>query len=103
MKTTDTKAVILIEIGADDYLVGNESKERFFVGMIQAGFEWNFHDHSGTPHGFSLPTTLGHPRHLHERSDRRSTMKILTLFTDIFSQVKQNQVNGVSDGALIPG
>ena len=103
MKTTNTKAVILIENGADDYLVGNESKERFFVGMIQAGVEWNFHDHSGTPHGFSLPTTLGHPRHLHERSDRRSTMKILTLFTDIFSQFKQNQVNGVSDGALIPG
>ena len=78
----------MIENGTDDYLDDNESKERFFVEMIQAGVEWNFHDHSGTPHGFSLPTTLGHPRHLHERSDRRSTMKMLTLFTDIFSEVK---------------
>ena len=48
----NTKAVVLIENGADDYLDDNESKERFFVEMIQAGVEWNFHDHSGTPHGF---------------------------------------------------
>ena len=57
VKTTNTKAVILIEIGADDYLVGNESKERSFAEMIQAGVEWNFHDRPGTPHGLSLPTT----------------------------------------------
>ena len=38
----NTKAVVLIENGADDYLVGNESKERSFAEMIQAGVEWNF-------------------------------------------------------------
>ena len=53
----NTKAVVLIENGADDYLVDNESKERFFAEMIQAGVEWNFHDRPGTPHGFALPTT----------------------------------------------
>ena len=53
----NTKAVVLIENGADDYLVGNESKERSFAEMIQAGVEWNFHDRPGTPHGFALPTT----------------------------------------------
>ena len=85
----NTKAVVLIENGADDYLVGNESKERSFAEMIQAGVQWNFHDRPGTPHGFALPTTLGYPRHLHERSDRRSNVKILALFKDIHSGAKQ--------------
>ena len=40
----NTKAVVLIENGADDYLVGNESKEKSFAEMIQGGVEWNFHD-----------------------------------------------------------
>ena len=53
----NTKAVVLIENGADNYLVGNESKERSFAEMIQAGVQWNFHDRPGTPHGFALPTT----------------------------------------------
>ena len=37
----NTKAVVLTENGADDYLVGNESKskERSFAEMIQAGVE----------------------------------------------------------------
>ena len=75
----------MIENGADDYLVGNESKERFFVEIIQAGVERNFHDRPGTPHGFALPTTYGHPRHLRERSGHRSSVKILALFKDISS------------------
>ena len=53
----NTKAVVLIENGADVCLVDNESKERFFVEMIQAGVERNFHNRPGTPHGFALPTT----------------------------------------------
>ena len=35
----NTKAVVLIENGADDYLFGNESNERFFAEMIQADVE----------------------------------------------------------------
>ena len=80
----NTKAIVLIENGADVYLFDNESKERFFAEMIQAGVEWNFYDRPGTPHGFALPTTLKHPGHLHERIDHNSAMKILTLFTGIF-------------------
>ena len=53
----NTKTVVLIGNGADVCLVDNESKERFFVEMIQAGVEWNFHNRPGTPHGFALPTT----------------------------------------------
>ncbi|MEK9564639.1 MAG: hypothetical protein VW492_14935 [Deltaproteobacteria bacterium] len=43
----NTKAVVLIENGADVCLVDNESKERFFTEVIQAGVEWNFHDRLG--------------------------------------------------------
>ena len=98
----NTKAVVLIENGADDYLVGNESKERSFAEMIQAGVEWNFHDRPGTPHGFALPTTYGHPRHLHKRSGHRSSVKILALFKDISSGAKQNTVTRNAVVHLIP-
>ena len=70
--------------------------------MIQAGVEWNFNDHFGTPHGFALPPTLGHLGHLHERFDNRSTMNMLTLFKDIFPVVKQNPVSRNAAGTLIP-
>ena len=99
----NTKVVVLTENGADDYLVGNESKERSFAEMIQAGVEWNFHDRPGTPHGFALPTTYGHPRHLHERTDHRSTVKILAFFKDISSGAKQNPVIRNAVVHLIPG
>ena len=85
MKTTNNRAVILIENRADDYLVDNESKERFFAEMIQAGVEWNFNDRFGTPHEFALPPTLGHPWHLYERSDHKFTISMLTLFEGHFS------------------
>ena len=98
----NTKAVVLIENGADDYLDDNESKERFFVEMIQAGVEWNFHDHSGTPHGFSLPTTLGHPGYLRESSGHRSTVNMLTLLRDISSELKQNHFSRDAAVPLIP-
>ena len=96
------KAVVLIENGAADYLVTNESKERFYAEMNEAGVDWNFHDHSGTPHGFALPPTLGPPGHLHESSDRRSTMNMLSLFKEIFPGVPQNYVARNAAGTAIP-
>ena len=98
----NTKDVVLIENGADDYLVGNESKEKSFAEMIQAGVEWNFHDHSGTPQGFSIPTTLGPPGYLHESSGHRSTVNMLTLFRAISSELKQNLVSRDAAVTLIP-
>jgi dienelactone hydrolase len=98
----NTKAVVLIENGADDYLVTGESKKRFYAEMNEARVDWNFHDHAGTPHGFALPTSLGPPGHLHENSDRRSTMNMLNLFKEIFPGVVQNQVDRNAAGTLIP-
>ena len=73
-------AVILIENGADDALVPDSSKQRFFDEMDAAGVPWVFHHHAKTPHGFALPPTLGPPGRLHEATDRRSTMSMLNLF-----------------------
>ncbi|SUZ70021.1 uncharacterized protein METZ01_LOCUS22875, partial [marine metagenome] len=70
----NTRTVLVIENGADDGLVPDESKQRFFKEMDDAGVDWVFHHHSRTPHGFALPPTLGGPGRLHTATDRRSTM-----------------------------
>ena len=98
----NTDAVILIENGADDPLVPDESKQRFFDEMDAAGVSWVFHHHARTPHGFALPPTLGGPGHLHEATDRRSTMSMLSLFREIFPGVPQNPVERNAAGTTIP-
>ena len=98
----NTNAVILIENGADDALVPDSSKQRFFDEMDAAGVSWIFHHHAKTPHGFALPPTLGPPGRLHEATDRRSTMSMLGLFREIFPGVPQNPVTRNAAGTSIP-
>ena len=94
--------VVLIENGADDHLVPDESKKRFFAEMDEAGVEWVFSHHARTPHGFALAPTLGPPGRLHEASDRRSTVNMLGLFREIFPGVPQNYVARNASGTTIP-
>ena len=94
--------MILIENGADDALVPDSSKQRFFDEMDAAGVSWVFHHHAKTPHGFALPPTLGPPGRLHEATDRRSTMSMLDLFREIFPGVPQNPVARNAAGTAIP-
>lgn len=98
--STDT--VVLVENGADDHLVPDESMQRFFREMNQAGVEWIFHHHAATPHGFALPPTLGPPGRLHEATDRRSTMSMLALFREVFPGIRQNGVLRNASGTSIP-
>ena len=98
----NTDAVVLIENGADDYLVTDMSKKRFYSEMNEAGVDWCFHDYANTPHGFALPPSLGPPGCLHESSDRRSTMNMLNLFKEIFPGIKQNRVERNAAGTFIP-
>lgn len=98
----NTSTVVIIENGADDHLVLPEHKERFYEEMNNAGVQWTFNDHSGTPHGFALPPTLGPPGHLHEATDRRSTMTMLSLFRELYPNVKQNPVAFNGAGTAIP-
>ena len=98
----NTNAVILIENGADDGLVPDKSKQRFFDEMDTAGVQWMFHHHAKTPHGFALAPTLGPPGRLHEATDRRSTMAMLGLFREIFPGVPQNPVAHNAAGTSIP-
>ena len=106
MKTCEnqynTNTVIFIENGAEDRLVPDISKKRFFEEMDNAGVDWSFHHHAKTPHGFALPATLGGPGRLHEISDRRSTMNMLSLFREIFPGVPQNPVSHNGAGTAIP-
>ena len=95
-------AVVVIENGADDHLVPDASKARFFAEMDAAGVEWVFNHHSRTPHGFALPPTLGPPGHLHEATDRRSTVSMLALFRELFPGVSQDHVAHNACGTVIP-
>ncbi len=99
----NTNTVVVIENGANDHLVLAEHKQRFYEEMNEAGVDWIFNDHSGTPHGFALPPTIGPPGHLHEATDRRSTMTMLNLFRELYPQVKQNPVSYNAAGTPIPG
>ena len=98
----NTSTIVLIENGADDGLVPDSSKQRFFDEMDGAGVHWIFHHHAKTPHGFALPPTLGPPGRLHEGTDRRSTMSMLGLFKEIFPEIPQNPVARNSAGTSIP-
>ncbi|MCB1646354.1 MAG: dienelactone hydrolase family protein [Pseudomonadales bacterium] len=98
----NTNTVVLVENGAKDYLVNDEHMARFFAEMDEAGVDWIFHHHADTPHGFALPETLGPPGHLHEATDRRSTMNMLSLFREIFAGVPQNAVSHNAAGTAIP-
>ena len=98
----NTRAVVVIENGANDELVPDESKARFFEEMNGAGVDWVFNHHSGTPHGFALPPTLGPPGRLHEATDRRSTLSMLSLFKEVFPGVTQNPVTRNAAGTEIP-
>jgi len=98
----NTQTVVIVENGADDELVPDDSKQRFFAEMDGAGVDWVFHHYAGTPHGFALPPTLGPPGKLHESTDRRSTMNLLNLLREIFPGVPQNTVLHNASGTSIP-
>ncbi len=100
--TYATDTVVLIENGADDHLVPDDSMQRFFSEMNEAGVEWVFHHHASTPHGFALPPTLGPPGRLFEATDRRSTMSMLSLFKEVFPGINQNHVAFNAAGTSIP-
>lgn len=98
----NTDTVVVVENGANDELVPDESKQRFFAEMNEAGVDWTFHHYANTPHGFALPPTLGPPGRLYEPADRRSTVAMLALFREIFPGVKQNAVSHNAAGTSIP-
>ena len=99
--THNTNTVVMIENGADDELVPDGSKQRFFAEMDSAGVDWIFHHYARTPHGFALPPSLGPPGRLHDTSDRRSTLAMLALFQEVFPDVEQRRVARNGAGTLI--
>jgi dienelactone hydrolase len=98
----NTETVVVIENGKDDHLVPDESRQKFYQEMDDAGVQWVFHDYARTPHGFALPPTIGPPGHLAEDADRRSTMNMLSLFRELYPQVTQNVVSHNAAGTSIP-
>jgi len=102
VKSHNVNTIVLIENGKDDHLVSDESKQRFYEEMDEAGVQWVFHEYAKTPYGFALPKSLDPPSHLHEDADRRSTVSMLNLFREIFPGVPQNSVGHNVAGTSIP-
>ena len=98
----NTETIVLIENGAEDHLVLQAHKDRFFAEMDGAGVDWCFVDHAKTPHGFALPSRIGPPGHLHEGADRRSTQNMLSLLREVFPDVEQAKVDRNAAGTKIP-
>lgn len=98
----NTNTLLVIENGAHDHLVSAEDKDRFTQEMDSAGVDWVFHDYARTPHGFALPPTIGPPGHLHEASDRRSTLSMLSVLREVFPDVPQAVVTHNAAGTRIP-
>jgi len=98
----NTQTIVVIENGANDELVPEASKQRFFAEMDAAGVDRVVHQYAQTPHGFALPPTLGPPGRLFEAADRRSTMSMLNLFREIFPNIPQNPVAHNASGTAIP-
>jgi dienelactone hydrolase len=94
--------IVLIENGAEDHLVSQENRNRFFQEMDDAGVDWSFVDHAKTPHGFALPARIGPPGHLHEAADRRSTQNMLSLLREVFPTVIPNSLDYNAAGTRIP-
>ena len=98
----NTQSIIRIENGAEDHLVTDENRQRFFAEMDAAGVDWSFQDHAKTPHGFALPPRLGPPGKLHEAADRRSTQNMLSLLRELYPDVAQTPVSPNAAGTSIP-
>ena len=94
--------IVLIENGAEDHLVSQENRNRFFQEMDDAGVDWSFVDHAKTPHGFALPARIGPPGHLHEAADRRSTQNMLSLLREVSPTVIPNSLDYNAAGTRIP-
>ena len=86
----------MIENGTDDHLVPDEAIRAFKDEF--AGFDWSFHDHSDTPHGFALLEDKGY----RERADRRATQNMLALFAEIFPGVPQKHVAVNAANTIMP-
>ena len=97
----NTNTIVLIENGANDHLVSQHSKERFFTEMDDAGVDWSFVEHAQTPHGFALPRQIGPPGHLHPAADLRSTQNMLSLFREVYPDIAQNPVTHNAAGTAI--
>ena len=95
-------AKVLVENGDADQIVSKEKVEKWKEEMDAANVDWSFHDHAKTPHGFALPPRLGPPGKLHEAADRRSTQNMLSLFRELYPNIKQQAVSPNAAGTTIP-
>lgn len=89
---------VLIENGDLDAIVPQESVNAFKKEMDENGIDWQFHNHHQTPHGFALPPGVW-ATHYNEAADRRSTLSMISLFTEVWPEFSPNAVTHNAAGA----
>jgi len=97
--TYSTNTVLVVANGTHDQLVPPESIGRFYAEMIPSNVDMIFENYSFAPHGFALPPGVGE---YDERTDRRSTQSMLSLFRELFPHVPQSYVERNACGTVIP-
>lgn len=76
---------VLIENGDLDHIVPQTSIDAWKAEMDANGIDWQFHNHSQTPHGFALPKGVWATDY-NEAADRRSTLSMISLFTEVWPE-----------------
>jgi dienelactone hydrolase len=81
------KALVLIAHGDADTFVPPERIEAFKTGLSEGGVNWEMNIYSGARHSFTNPYADGYGMEglaYHEQADRRSWLRALAFFEEIF-------------------
>ena len=91
-----------VEHGLDDECVPVANLNTFLAEMSEANVDLMMHVHTHTPHGFTLPPTIGPPGKLTTHADRRSSVSLLALLREVWPATPQRFVERNAAGTLIP-
>lgn len=82
---------VLIENGDEDDRVQAASIQEWKEEMDEHHIDWQFNNHSQTPHCFALGQGVWSSKYT-EHADRRSTLSMLRLFAEVFPTFPQHPV-----------
>lgn len=96
----DTKCKVLIENGDHDGEVPQSAIDAWRAEMDANVIDWRFNNHARTPHGFALAPGVWSTAY-HEDADRRSTISMLSLFTEVWPEYPQYLVETNACGTVL--
>lgn len=92
---------VLVEHGELDHEVPPEDVAAFALEMSAAGVDWRVETHGGGKHGFALGRGCVGSDY-QEATDRRSTLAMLALFSEVWPEHPQFAVPSNASGTVLP-